>query len=582
MSMRVMEGLGVSGGVAIGRAVCVEDAGDEVLRFHLGRADIGPEIRRFEEARDAAFADLSKARVKMEQALGDDMASILEAQALLLNDKAFARRIVDRIRSRQVNAEWAVARTCNELEIRFAEIESEYLRERSEDLRNVSRYLLRSLQGIGHHELSEIEGNVVLVGKELAPSDALRFSRENVVGFALEVGGKATHTTIIARGLNLPMVVNLTGILELATDQDPVIIDGDEDRIILHPTPEVLALYEAKLGRLQSADEDVARQPGVQARTGDGVEIELLANLELVDEIDDAIRFGCCGVGLYRSEFFFIEKSPEIPTEEEHFALFSALLEGLHPRPVTVRTFDLGGRQLARELFPGEEENPVLGLRGIRLTRLHPEIMRSQLRALYRAAVKGDLRIMIPLVSTLEEVRFFKALCTEIVAELAAEGLAHDPDVRLGAMIEVPGAALLADHFAREVDFLSIGTNDLIQYSLAVDRNNEHVAELYQPTHPAVLRLLKSIVDGVAGTPCELSLCGEMASDPLLTPFLLGIGLRRLSMGPRSIPVISEKIGELQIEDLGPVTEACLALQTADEVRELLAGLPSPSGVTRA
>ena len=568
--MRVVEGLGVSGGVAIGRAVCVEDAGDEVLRFHLGVDDIEAEIRRFEEARDAASADLSSARIKMERVLGDDMASILEAQALLLNDEAFARRIVDRIRSRQVNVEWAVARTCDELESRFAEIESEYLRERSEDLRNVAHYLLRSLQGISHHELSEIEGSVVLVARELTPSDALRFSRENVVGFALEVGGKTTHTTIIARGLNLPMVVNLAGILDLATDQDPVIIDGDADRIILHPTPEVLARYRAQLGKIEDQEQVLSDHTARLARTGDGVQIELLANLELLDEIDDAIRFGCCGVGLYRSEFFYIEKSPEIPTEEEHFVLFSALLEALSPRPVVVRTFDLGGRELARELFPSEEENPVLGLRGIRLTRLRPEIIKSQLRALYRAGVKGDLRVMVPLVTTLDEARSFKALCTTVVGELAAEGLEHDPHLRLGAMIEVPGAAVLADHFARELDFLSIGTNDLIQYSLAVDRNNEHVAELYQPTHPAVLRLLKGIVDAVAGTPCELSICGEMASDPLLTPFLLGSGLRRLSMGPRSIPVIRERVGELRMEELEKTAEACLALGTADEVQELL------------
>jgi phosphotransferase system enzyme I (PtsI) len=290
----------------------------------------------------------------------------------------------------------------------------------------VANYLLRSLAGIAHHELSEIQGDVVIIGREITPTDAVRFARENVVGFALEEGGETTHTTIIVRGLNLPTVVQLEGVLELATDRDPVIVDGEQGKLILHPTAEVLAHYRARRDQLERNESALVESAALAPRTADGVEVELWANLELLEEVADARRFGGHGIGLYRSEFFFIEKSPAIPTEDEHYERFTQLLEAMAPLPVTVRTFDLGGRKLSRELFPEEdEENPVLGLRGIRLTRIRPEIMRTQLRALFRAAVRGDLRIMVPLVTTVGEVRDFRLLCDLLVGELEREGKEH-------------------------------------------------------------------------------------------------------------------------------------------------------------
>ena len=569
--MRVLEGLGVSRGVAIGRAVTVADPGDHVLRFQLEESQIDAELQRFELARRFAIAELEKAQHKMVETLGEDTAGILEAQAMLLADPVFVRRVVETIVGSQVNAEWAVLRTTEEYERRFAEIESEYLRERGDDLRNVANYLLRALSGIAHHEISEIQGDVVIIARELTPTEAVRFAREKAVGFALEAGGETSHTTIVVRGLNLPAVVGIDGLLELATDRDPVIVDGEQGKLILHPTPEVLAHYRARREEIARREAAMVEAGTLAPRTVDGVEIELLANLELLEEIDDAKRFGGRGVGLYRSEFFFLEKSPALPTEDEHYELFSRLLEAMAPQQVTVRTFDLGGRKLSRELFPEEdEENPVLGLRGIRLTRIRPEIMRAQLRALFRAAVKGDLRIMVPLVTTMDEVRDFRLLCELLVGELEREGLEHCKRVPLGAMIEVPGAALIADHMARELDFLSIGTNDLIQYALAVDRNNEHVADLYQSTHPAVLRLLQRIVEGARGKACDVSICGEMAADPLVTPFLLGIGLRRLSMSPRAIPGIKDRVRSLRWEGLQETVARCLELSTAEEVRAYL------------
>ena len=565
-----LRGLAVSPGIAIGRAVVLSDRAPEVLRFQLEEEALPAEIQRFEEAQESAHQEILRSQKKMREELGSDLAGIFEAQAMLLADETLVRAIRRRIRDEGVNAEWAILRTFEELEERFAAIETDYLRERGEDLRSVVRYLLQCLRGINHHEISEIEGNVVIVADELTPAEALRLARQRVVAFALETGGKTSHTAIIARGLNLPAVVGLEGITQQVTDESAIVLDGDQGLVVLHPTPQRLEDCERRRQEASGLEAELVRSRALASLTRDDVEIELLANLELPEEVDDALRFGCAGVGLYRSEFFYIEKSPEVPTEEEHYELLSGLLQALAPRPVVVRTLDLGGRKLNQALVSQPEENPVLGLRGIRLTLARPDILVPQLRALFRVALEGDLRIMIPLVTSLDEARRFLQVCQEVLFDLDREGVAHDPSVPLGAMLEVPAAALLADHFAVDFDFLSIGTNDLIQYSLAVDRNNEHVADLYEALHPSVLRLLETIAKNVEPSVCELSICGEMAADPVLTPFLLGLGLRRLSMSPRSIPIIKERVRSLEIQGLDETVRDCLRLGRASEVRQLL------------
>jgi len=563
-------GLPVSGGIAIGRAVCLSDQNPEVLRFQLPEDELPVELERFRQGCESAVRELVRAQERIEREFGNELGGIFDAQAMLLADDSFLQRVERRINEQAINAEWAVLRTCEELAQRFAQIDDEYLRGRGDDLRSVSRYLLHSLRGISHHEISEIEGDVVVVADELTPADALRLARQHVVGFALESGGQTSHTAIIARGLNLPAVFGIEGVTEAVADQTPIILDGDAGLVVLHPTPEVFERFTARRTEARGLEAELADTRGIASLTRDGVEVTLLANLELPEELDDALRFGSAGVGLYRSEFFYIERSPELPTEEEQFELFSRLVEAMAPAPVTVRTLDLGGRKLAEQLSGHPEDNPALGLRGIRLTLAHPEILKTQVRALFRAAVGGDLRIMIPLVTTIDESRKFQEICRLCAKELEAEGVEHRSDIPLGAMIEVPAAAVASEQFAEELDFLSIGTNDLIQYALAVDRNNEHVAELYQAAHPGILRLLQQICDGVLPRSCELSICGEMAADPVLTPFLLGLGLRLFSMSPRSIPVIKKRVRELEVEALGETVEKCLTFRTADEIRSYL------------
>jgi phosphoenolpyruvate-protein phosphotransferase (PTS system enzyme I) len=565
--MQVLQGMGVSGGIAIGRAVVIETRGPEFFRIHLPASDLDAEVARLHEGARHARAELQRTRAKASEDLGNDLAAIFDAHVLLLSDTNFLGRVEARIRSQQINAEWAVHKTAEELDNLFAHMDDTYLRERSEDLTDVSRHLLRSLQGISHHELSELPEDVVIVADDLTPSDVIRLGRERVIGFAIESGGRTSHTAIIAVSLNLPVVAGLSQATLRLNDQAAIIVDGDTGTVVLYPDAETLEKYRARQAALRTRDLDLMATRDLGAVCRDGVEIKLMANIDLPEEAAEAASFGAAGVGLYRSEFLYIEKSPRLPTEEEHLDIYRQLIETAAPHPAIIRTYDLGGRKLAREVMATEEENPVLGLRGIRLTLARPDVFRTQVRALYRAAVYGDLWVMLPLVSRLEEVRSFRAFAEEVIAELATEGVPYRRDIRLGVMIEVPGAAMIADLLAKEADFFSIGTNDLIQYSLAVDRNNEHVAELYQPLHPAILRMLRFVIDSAQAAGIEISLCGEMAAEPGYALLLVGMGLRRLSVSPRRIPEIKTWIRELSATELAALAQQCMQFSTAAEVQ---------------
>ena len=580
MEMLRVQGMGVSAGIAIGRAVSISTRVGEVFRIPIPEEDIEAEVERFHEAVHQARAELGKTRARASEKVGDELAAIFDAHVLLLADPGFLGRVVDRIRSKNVNAEWAVSKIAEEIDEQFAHIDDSYLRERSEDLSDVSRHVLRALQGISHHELSEIEDDLIIIADDLTPSDAVRLGRKRVVGFAIETGGRTSHTTIIARSLHLPAVVGLEGLGERITDAARVILDGDEGVLIVHPTPEVLLEYRRRKGELEKREESLLETRELTTVTRDGVRVHLMANIDLPEEVDEAVRFGAEGVGLYRSEFLYIEKSPEQPTEEEHYRLYRRIVETAAPHPAIIRTYDLGGRKLAREMMDTREENPVLGLRGIRLTLARREVFRPQLRGLFRAALHGDLWIMLPMVSTLEEIREFRAYTAEVMSELERDGVPFRRDIKLGSMIEVPAAAMIADALATEVDFFSIGTNDLIQYSLAVDRNNEHVAHLYQPLHPAILRMLRFVVASAAQAGIEVSLCGEMAADPRFASVLVGLGLRRLSVSPRLVPKIKTWLRELDARHLAEVTLSCLDLRTAKEVDERIDG--SLAGIATA
>lgn len=572
MARRVLAGLGVSPGVASGCAVALDhEAADGILRIPLSPETVEAECARLRRAVARAREDLSALREETRAELAGDLQAIFEAQALLLEDEALLGRIERWIREHKVNAEWAVHRVEQDLARQFDRLEAPHLRERADDLRDVARHLRRALEGLGCHQLSEVGEKVILVAHDLTPSEVLRLGRQEVAGFALETGGPTSHTAIIARSLHLPLVTGLAGLRDLPLGDRRLLVDGDRGLLVVEPSPAELEQERTRRRAEDRHARDLAATRALAAVTLDGVAVELAANIDLPEEIDEARRVGAAGVGLYRSEFLFIEKSPELPTEDEQVAVLRRLVEGARPHAAVVRTFDLGGRKLAREVMHTDEENPVLGLRGIRLTLARPEVFRYQLRALLRVAAEGDLKVLLPMVAAVEEVRSFRERLAEAASELAAAGVRHRADVPLGVMVEVPAAALIADRLARNVDFFAIGSNDLIQYALAVDRNNEHVSYLYQPLHPAILRMLRSVVDGARGAGIDVSLCGEMAADPVLTPLLLGLGLRRLSMRPGALPEVKARVRSLEAARLTALADRCLEAASAREVEELLA-----------
>jgi len=536
--------------------------------------DLDREVERFGAAVRTVEAELEATESRIAETYGSDLASIFHAHSVILRDSSFARRIDQMIRQDRVNAEWAVQAVADDLGEKFAQVKSQHLRERGEDLRDVTRYLLRALAGKKRTPGADVDfdRHVVVVSHELTPDEVLRLGRHGAVGFAIEVGGANSHTAIVARALDVPLVTGIVHITNRVADDDPVIVDGEEGRLTLHPTAETLERYGVLQRRRRQKEEvltTAARK--LPAKTRDGVGVELLANVELPEELEDVRRFGAAGIGLYRSEFLYLEKSPELPTEEEYLAVVRGLLEALAPQPVVVRTLDLGGGKTARGLEEEVEENPVLGLRGVRLTLARTEVFRSQLRALFRAAAFGNLRIMVPLVTAVEEIRSVRGLCAEVCRELEVEGTDHRRDVEIGAMVEVPAAVLIARQLAAEVDFLSIGTNDLIQYALAVDRTNEQVTDLYQPLHPAILGMIQLVVEAGRRQRVSVALCGEMAASPECVPLLLGLGLRELSMSPRNIPLTKEVVRKVDVGDAEELARRCLAASTAGEVRELLA-----------
>ncbi|MEO8036005.1 MAG: phosphoenolpyruvate--protein phosphotransferase, partial [Acidobacteriota bacterium] len=370
--------------------------------------------------------------------------------------------------------------------------------------------------------------------------------------------------------LFMPAVIGVPRLTKTVDNDELIIVDGYEGTVVVNPTPAMVTEYRGRVSRHEEQEKRLLENRTLAASTKDDHRVSLHANIELAEEVNDANRFGAEGIGLYRSEFLYISKSPALPTEEEHLELYRRLVEEIAPNPCVIRTFDLGGKKLAREVIGSKEDNPVLGLRGLRLCMKHRDMFKMQLRALLRASVYGDLRIMFPLVSGVQELRQVKTLVRELAAELDAEGIAHNPGLKIGIMIEVPSAAVIADLLATEADFFAIGTNDLIQYSLAIDRSNENVSYLYEPLHPALLRLIKGVIDAGRRAGIPVSMCGEMASDPLFAIVLLGLGLQIFSMNPSSIPVVKNVIRSVRYRDCKRIAEMALQKKTAQEIEEFV------------
>jgi phosphotransferase system enzyme I (PtsI) len=571
-----LTGIPVSPGVAIGRAVLWVSREDSSPHRTLEPEEVQPEIERFRRAAVAAAREIESTARQVRERLGSEYAGIFHAHALFLEDRAFLGPIERRIAHEKVNAEWAVSEASADLMARFRSLPDENFTHSAADIDDVARALKKHLGGEEHSRLrmEDLAGEaIVLVADELTPSDAVRIPRDRVVGLATERGGRTSHAAILVRSFGIPAVVGVPQILAEVGEGDRVVVDGRDGLVWREPSEDVVAFFRVRRDQEAVHEKSLReRSHGGAARTKDGVEVALRANIELACEIGDVVEYGADGVGLFRSEFLYLSKEGvEFPSEEEQSAAYREVLEGLAPRPVVIRTYDLGGKKGARHLIGSDEVNPVLGLRGVRLCFARPEMFSTQLRALLAASGGGNLRLLVPMVSGVEEIRRVRALLKKAREDVLARGIAVPDDIPLGAMIEVPSAAMTADLLAPEVDFLALGTNDLIQYALAVDRANETVSDLFRPTHPGVLRLVARVAEAALAARKPLSVCGEMAADPALLVLFLGLGIREFSMGPRAVPELKDFIRGVSTRDAERVARAALSLSTADEVASFLA-----------
>jgi phosphotransferase system enzyme I (PtsI) len=568
-----LTGLGVSPGIAIGVPVVHESLPISTLRITIPPEKVEQEIKRFRRAVASTVKHIRANKKRALKQMGEEYAAIFEAHQLIASDPSLTEPVEQIIRDEQVNAGWALDQVLEKLISRFEALPDEYLADRKLDVLDVATQILNALHGIDLAQLENLDRPVILVADDLPPSAAVQLPMNKILGFALEMGGQTSHTTIIARSFGIPVIVGAHGACEQAKHSRQLTLDAFEGRIVFDPNPAELSEFQLRQREYEEQRAHLYQMRVLPTVTRDGHAVELLANIDLPEELEQAVQWNVAGIGLYRSEFLYMKMSPNLPSENDHMEVYRSLISAMDERQVTIRTFDLGGRKLAGEIIGGSEANPVLGLRGIRLCFSQPEFFRTQLRALLRVAVEfpaGQVRIMFPLISGIEEFRIARLLVREITKELAREGHKVRRTVPLGAMVEVPSAAVMARELAKEVDFMSIGTNDLIQYSLAVDRSNDLVANLYKPTSPAVLRLISKVIAAGKSENIDVSMCGEMAADPLMVPVLVGLGLEKFSMNPQAVPVARALIRQLSYREAVHIARRAAKLVTAREVEEYL------------
>jgi phosphoenolpyruvate-protein phosphotransferase (PTS system enzyme I) len=570
--MERLVGVGASPGIAIGLAHVLASRVD-IHERRISAEQVEPEIERFEKALHDTDDQLARIQAQLAATEGDDhQYRILEAHRLMLSDVHLVERARKLIRDEKTAAEWAVRKALDQIQAVFEKIEDPYFRDRKSDVALVGERLLRTL--VGRRESATAEDapkGSIAVAHELSPADAAQLGRAEAAGFCPEGGGRTSHTAIVARALGLPYVVGVEGLGHRVWSGMTVVIDGFRGEVILDPDAEALRRYEARADVHRARAQRLAAIRDVPSQTTDGTVVHLHANVEMLEEIPIAVDLGAESVGLFRTEFLYLERN-ELPSEEEQYAHAVAALKSVGGRPITFRTLDLGGDKLPPSVRMPVGTNPAMGLRSIRYSLRRTDVFRTQLRALHRAAAVGPTQILLPLISGVAELRATKQLCLQVVEELRRENVPHADKVPLGVMIETPSAALIADMLAAECDFLSIGTNDLIQYALAADREDEHVGYLYHPLHPAILRAVRQTVVGAERMGKPVAMCGDMAGDPILAWVLIGLGLRNLSMAPRQIPVVKSIIRSTQIADAERLLAQALTMSTETEIEELVYG----------
>jgi phosphotransferase system enzyme I (PtsI) len=574
MEEKIYKGIVASPGIVIGRAYLLDRRKVVVAGRRIEAVSVKDEVSRFKKAVEVSKAQLEDLKKRFTKGLGKSHLYILETHIMLLEDKMLIESTVKRIKENLLNAEGALKETIAAIGLKFDTIEDEYLRDRKQDVEQVGERILRNLVGHKQESLADINDEAVIIAHDLAPTDTLMMRKDKILGFATDAGSRTSHTAILARSLGIPAAVGLESITKAVKTGDVVILDGIHGEVIVDPDEETFLGYLKKQRQYKYFEQELQKIKSLPAETLDGHMVHLQGNIELPEEVASVQDHGGTGIGLYRTEFLFMNRST-LPTEEEHYFAYRHVAEKAAPHEVVIRTLDVGGDKIG---LPGgfdRESNPALGLRGIRFCLKKRDIFKPQLRGLFRASAHGNIKLLIPMVSALPELYETKRVIEEVKAELRAESKAFNEQVEVGVMIEIPSAAMIADLLAREVDFFSVGTNDLIQYTLAIDRQNEHVAFMYEPLDPAVLRFLKRVSEAAHHANITLAMCGEMAGDPLYSTILLGMGFQHLSMNVASIPWVKKVVRSVRMQDAEELASlvmqqptAALARKTAEHFME--------------
>jgi phosphotransferase system enzyme I (PtsI) len=562
-----IQGIPASSGIAIAKAYRLENPELTVEKKTID--NVQAEVERFEKAVETSKNELEKIKEHAHRELGADKAEIFSAHLLVLSDPELLNPIRDRIKSDSVNAEVALDETAGMFINMFEQMDNEYMKERAADIRDVTKRVLAHLLGVGVSNPSLISEEVIIIAEDLTPSDTAQLNRQYVKAFTTDIGGRTSHSAIMARSMEIPAVVGTKNVTETIQNDTIVIVDGLDGVVIVDPTDDEIATYTEKQKKHEEQKKEWAKLVNEDSLSSDGQQVELAANIGTPKDVKGVLENGGEGVGLYRTEFLYMGRT-ELPTEEEQYKAYKEVLERMEGKPVVVRTLDIGGDKELPYLNLPKEMNPFLGFRAIRLCLEEQDIFRTQLRALLRASSYGNLKIMFPMIATLDEFRQAKAILLEEKEELVKNGTEVNGNIELGIMVEIPSTAVLADIFAKEVDFFSIGTNDLIQYTMAADRMNEQVSYLYQPYNPAILRLIDNVIQAAHKNGKWAGMCGEMAGDPIAIPILLGLGLDEFSMSATSILPARTQLRGISKEEAASYREKILSMGTAEEVVEFV------------
>ena len=561
----MISGILASPGIAFGKALLLKEDEIVINQGKISADQIDAEINRFLEARTKSAAQLEAIKEMAGRTFGEEKEAIFEGHIMLLEDEELEGDIRSFIKDNKASADKAIYEVIEQYAKMMAELDDPYLRERATDFRDIGTRLVKNVLGIAVVNLSTIDEEVILVAKDLTPSETAQINLKYVLGFVTDIGGRTSHTSIMARSLELPAIVGTNDITARVNNGDMLILDGINNQIIINPTAEQLAEAKKFQAQFQAEKDELAKLKDLPAITLDGHQVEVCANIGTVKDTEGAIRNGAEGVGLYRTEFLFMDRDA-LPTEEEQFKAYKEVAEAMPDQPIIVRTMDIGGdKELPYMNFP-KEMNPFLGWRAVRIFFDREDIMHAQLKAILRASAFGKLRIMFPMIISVEEFRSLKATVEQLKAELRADGKAFDESIEVGIMIETPAAAVMAHHLAKEVDFFSIGTNDLTQYTLAVDRGNEMISAMYNPLSPSVLTLIKMVIDASHDNGKWTGMCGELAGDERATLLLLGMGLDEFSMSAISVPRIKKLIRNTNFEDVKAMADQALSYATAAEI----------------